>query len=333
MLEPSLPGNKMPNKNSDDLLLIVRGLAAVSVVIWHVTGYQGGIPAFLNTSGRTAVWLFFGISGYVIAYGFLYRRYTFSMPDLKDFYINRLLRIYPIFILLTGLAWITEWTVTGVSLLELGDIPAQIFAIQFNQSYKLNGVFWTLGIEMQFYLLAPVIMFFLISYSVNQSKWAGFVAYTACIVLVIFATKKLGWSWDSRNIVGNLPHFLAGMIACVWSQKLNHHRTRFWLAFGGFVAFICYANFLYHIYPGKYWGIQGIVIVDFAILLLVIAHRSWIGGSGFLVKSLSLLGALSYGLYAWHGYWMKVVPWLHDQLAPLLLISLLNIATYVMPHY
>jgi peptidoglycan/LPS O-acetylase OafA/YrhL len=53
-----------------DLLLVIRGLAAISVLIWHAGGHQGGFP-FINVPGRTAVWVFFGISGYVIAYGFL----------------------------------------------------------------------------------------------------------------------------------------------------------------------------------------------------------------------------------------------------------------------
>lgn len=80
-----------------DFLLITRGLLAISVVIWHFSGYQSKIYPLLNLPGRTAVWLFFGISGYVIAYGFIHKRYRLTLPDLKDFYINRLLRIYPLF--------------------------------------------------------------------------------------------------------------------------------------------------------------------------------------------------------------------------------------------
>ena len=54
-----------------DLLLVTRGLMAVAVVVWHAEGYQGDFPSLLNVPGRTAVWIFFGISGYVIAYGFI----------------------------------------------------------------------------------------------------------------------------------------------------------------------------------------------------------------------------------------------------------------------
>ena len=83
-----------------DLLLIVRGLAAIAVVFWHGFGayHVNEISSLINIPGRTAVWIFFGISGYVISYGFIHKKYSFNFSSLKNFYTNRLLRIYPLFI-------------------------------------------------------------------------------------------------------------------------------------------------------------------------------------------------------------------------------------------
>jgi peptidoglycan/LPS O-acetylase OafA/YrhL len=50
-------------KKKVDLLLIVRGILAVSVLFWHIEGYKETIPHIFNIPGRTAVWIFFGISG------------------------------------------------------------------------------------------------------------------------------------------------------------------------------------------------------------------------------------------------------------------------------
>lgn len=156
-------------KNSNnDLLLIIRGLAALSVVFWHGGGYLGEYPAWVTIPGRTAVWLFFGISGYVIAFGFVHDKYRISVADLKDFYVNRFLRIYPIFIVLSCLGWITDFVITGRSPISIGEIPSQFLAMQFNQSYILNGVFWTLGIEAQFYIVAPVIVWFAFNKKSNR---------------------------------------------------------------------------------------------------------------------------------------------------------------------
>ena len=123
-----------------DLLLILRGLAALSVIVWHTVGYQNELPSLLNIPGRTAVWLFFGLSGYVIAYGFVHKRYKLTTADLKDFYINRFLRIYPLFLILSLISYVTSLIINGHPPIALADLPAQLLAFQFNHSYVLSGL-------------------------------------------------------------------------------------------------------------------------------------------------------------------------------------------------
>jgi peptidoglycan/LPS O-acetylase OafA/YrhL len=161
-----------------DLLLVIRGLAAIAVLIWHAGGHQGDFP-FINVPGRTAVWVFFGISGYVIAYGFLHGRYLLDRPGLKHFYLNRFLRIYPLFLALSLLGWLTMWIGSGSSPIEWRDLPDQFFGLQFNHTYVLNGVFWTLGLEIQFYAIAPVLM---LPFFIESARWRRF-AVAACVVL------------------------------------------------------------------------------------------------------------------------------------------------------
>ncbi len=236
-------------KNYEDLLLIVRGIASLCVVIWHAGGYLGTYPPILNVPGRTAVWIFFGISGYVIAYGFIHRRYTLKLSDLKDFYINRFLRIYPIFILITLVTLVTELAVSGVSPIKIYEVPAELGALQFNQDYKVSGVFWTLGIEMHFYLLAPLLVLPFLMKRAFWYKWVPLAMYLAAVFWIYYAVKNLGWSWDSRNIVGNIPHFLAGMIACKVVQNWKPSALRFWLSIFGACILIGLTNWLYHMAP------------------------------------------------------------------------------------
>ncbi len=60
-----------------DLSLILRGLFASAVVFWHTIGayHVDVIPAWMNVPGRVSVWVFFGLSGYVIGHGFFSGRY------------------------------------------------------------------------------------------------------------------------------------------------------------------------------------------------------------------------------------------------------------------
>ena len=131
-------------KKQTDTLLIIRGLLAAAVVVWHIVQSNINIPAWITIPGRTAVWIFFGISGYVIAYGFLTKRYTLQIDDIKVFYQNRFLRIYPLFLLISTLTLVTAYFVSGKSPISIADIPAQLFMLQFNHEYILSGVFWTL---------------------------------------------------------------------------------------------------------------------------------------------------------------------------------------------
>lgn len=311
-------------EGKSDLLLIVRGIAALSVVLWHAGGYLRPYPDWMNVPGRTAVWLFFGISGYVIAYGFVHGRYRLNAIDLKDFYVNRFLRIYPIFLTLTLLGWATEVMRMGGSPLSLEGIPAQLLAIQFNQNYVLNGVFWTLGIELHFYLLAPLLVIPLLSEQRSRYLWAPACLYLASILWSVYAVKKLGWSFDGRNVVACIPHFLAGMIACRMTAQVLPDNSRFWRVLAVAIILIVTTNILYHLYPKYFWSPLGIVLTDVAIVLLVIAHAHWAGQRTPAVAALTMLGTLSYGLYAWHGYWMKTVPEFVDHVVVLSGLSLLS---------
>lgn len=309
-------------RSGPDFLLIVRGIAALSVVLWHAGGYLGPYPWWMNVPGRTAVWIFFGISGYVIAYGFVHQRYSLTSTDLKDFYINRFLRIYPIFLVLTFLGWVTETLRLGSSPLSISDIPAQLFAIQFNQDYLLNGVFWTLGIELHFYLLAPLLVIPMLQKKRWVYMWTPAGLYSATIFWYIYAYKMLGWSFDGRNILTCLPHFLAGMIACRLTVPLSKNKLRFRLSLTSALALIVITNGMYHLAPHIFWSPLGILLVDIAVIFLVVAHRSWDKSMTDSTAAITWLGVLSYGLYAWHGYWIKTLTELEQHVLTLALLSL-----------
>lgn len=308
-----------------DLLLITRGLAALAVVVWHVEGYRGALPSLLNVPGRTAVWIFFGISGYVIAHGFVHARYALTLRDLKWFYFNRFLRIYPLFLVLSLIAWGTEFLRTGSSPITWANFAPQLFALQFHQDYVLNGVFWTLGIEIQFYLLAPLLVAPLFI-ETRASRYAIAIAlFVAMVYWNRYAASSLGWSYDGRNIVSNLSHFFVGMIGCslVSAYKPDARRAAVTLAAG--FALLAYTNWLYHNQPSHFWSWRGIVLVDLMILLLIMAHASLERRDlkrTRLYAAFALLGVLSYGIYGWHAYLMKYIPSLSSNMLALIIASI-----------
>lgn len=280
-----------------DLLLILRGLAALAVVLWHAEGHKAEWPAVVNLPGRTAVWLFFGISGYVIAYGFVHRRYALTGEGLRAFYVNRLLRIYPLFLALSAFGFAAHLVTTGEAPIGLREVPTEILALQFNHDYVLNGVFWTLGVEIQFYLAAPVLALVLFVPRRHPELRIA-IAYGLALAATFAGPLLLGWSWDGRNLISNLPQFMTGMIACWWVARAPVAGRYFWPAIIGMCVVLALSNLSYHLAPGLYWRGAGLVAANTAVALLVVAHSA-LTSRGVMQTRVTLafswLGVLSYG--------------------------------------
>ncbi len=308
-----------------DILLVIRGLASLSVVFWHTQGYLGELPSIINMPGRTAVWIFFGISGYVVSYGFIHKRYPLSPSGLRYFYTNRFLRIYPLFIFISALSWFTVFMQTGGVAVDFKEIPSQLFAFQFNHNYVLNGVFWTLGIEIQFYLLAPILVRPLLVKEYKIAIFNGVIMY----ILLVIALIQLGWHLDGRNVISNLQHFIIGIIGCRVVAQQSY--SQLYLPTIILISIAClllgFTNLLYHNYPTKYWSV-GMITVDLVVLLLIFSHSNLEKVNikpryKYIYKAFTFIGTLAYGIYAIHGYLLKNFPLVFKDTLTLVISSVL----------
>ncbi|MCX6237709.1 MAG: acyltransferase [Bacteroidia bacterium] len=286
-----------------DVILIVRGILAVSVVFWHVIGYKGEIIHFFNIPGRTAVWIFFGISGYVMANGFLKKKYLFTLQDLKKFYINRFFRIYPLFLLVSMISFLTVYLTTDKVLINHTNILQQLFMLQFNHAYLLCGVFWALGIEVQFYIIAPLISYFLM----NITKHKNIIWIVAYLIMLAWSPAShffFGWSFDGRNLTNNLSHFFIGMLFCAYvtDRKIIQIDSR--LLITVILILLLSTNWLYQVGSRCYWT-AGQFLIDLIIALLILLHSGLeskkIKDKIGLLSFATMIGTISYGIYAWHG--------------------------------
>lgn len=286
----------------------MRGLAALAVVIWHQEGYKGEIPYLINTPGRVAVWLFFGISGYCIYYGFSKNQYSLKKEKLTKYYKNRLLRILPLFYFFTILS-------LGVVLAQSGNIgfkPYEIlrqgFAIQWNQKYTLLEIFWTLGIELQFYLVAPFLCSIMTRKNITINIFLG-VAYLLMVVSIEYLGKKS--TMDQRNLLFAMPHFFAGMIACKVTQSYTIKKSKSIVCLILGIALLLLLNYKYHKAPNFFWSFKSVIIADLIIFFLIAFHCSF--EERFKEQSVfkniylpfAVLGILSYGIYVWHDFLQK----------------------------
>jgi peptidoglycan/LPS O-acetylase OafA/YrhL len=288
-----------------DLQLILRGLAAFWVMYWHFeAAYVNNFLQYVLIPGRTAVWIFFGLSGYVIFHGFQSGKYSLSLLDLKQFYRNRFLRIYPLFLLCSIVILLIKLLKDlALPTLDLHFFLTQILAIQYIHVYELNGVFWTLGIEMWFYLLAP---FFYWMLRPVQSMRIAIAIYICLFALSVLEARYLKTP-DVRTLTSNLGHFFVGFAAVRFGPALlpklrlsNAAVLRL-----AFLTFIFSATCM-SIGP-RFYGIHlfytlGAVAVDLGIFLVLLLQPKLElkRTSQAFLKNLLTLGIISYGVYVWH---------------------------------
>jgi peptidoglycan/LPS O-acetylase OafA/YrhL len=136
------------------------GLRAVSIlaVIWHHT--VSPLPGWPITGrGFLGVDLFFIISGFLIVTLLLRERARTGGISLRDFYVRRVLRIFPpyfLMLLVVGAAAVLK--PGDGSALNLRELPyAALFASNLVPMHGILAITWSLATEEQFYLLVPAL--------------------------------------------------------------------------------------------------------------------------------------------------------------------------------
>jgi peptidoglycan/LPS O-acetylase OafA/YrhL len=152
----------------------LRGLAILLVLLWHGVFAQYS-PSPLITKllliGKlswSGVDLFFVLSGFLIGGILLDERESKSY--FRTFYLRRVYRILPLYLLVVSLYLICFFSISGFSdwiAFDVLHIPAWTFFL-FVQNFSMArfgtfgagpiGVTWSLAIEEQFYLTAPWII-------------------------------------------------------------------------------------------------------------------------------------------------------------------------------
>lgn len=280
----------------------IRLLAALQVVVSHAASHlHVELPIWLNFLGYfPGVPVFFIVSGFLISASFE------RAPTIKQYAVNRFLRIYPAL-------WVCLAFSVVVILVSDVVIHPKSFLIwliaqgSFLQFYNpdflrgfgvgvLNGSLWTIPVEMQFYFILPFLMFFVRDWS-NRLK----------ILLVIFSLllmilSRAFMAPDTRIVekivhVSLLPYlfnFLVGVVL-----RVIHERTRvFWDSFTKFLG-LYFLLIVLHELAGV-GGATGNNLNPVQIIalgsLIVSAAFSNVSFSKKILRG----NDISYGLYIYH---------------------------------
>ena len=311
----------------------LRGIAALFVFIFHYSYFNPGIRLDLSIPvigkalqfplvfGFAGVDLFFVLSGFLLALPFA--RATLSRsahPPLTQYYKRRLLRVFPAYyaqlaiILIVG-AWFITWKpLNGISLLAH---LLMFFNMGWDPVRPMVGIWWTLPVELSFYLVLPFIASFM-----RPGRWMVFL-----LASILLSMLYRIWSVDhfaaepgeavflaASLLPGSLPEFLLGASAAMIVQKFDLQaikRPTAWVLDGIFLAGVILANVWFWKvmlpYGSIFWsGHWSMVIAPLALglpLSMIVISLYWgsrIGSLLFANPVVYFLGLISYSLYLWH---------------------------------
>ncbi len=308
----------------------IDGLRAIAVLL--VVGFHA-FPEFIQ-GGYIGVDIFFVISGFLITtiISKNLRNETFT---IKDFYARRILRIFPALLLILIFCWVAGWFLLLPD--EYSRLSVQILAgtaFFSNILFWIQGGYfdlasiskpllhlWSLGIEEQFYIFYPLLLYVAWRRSYN-------ILRILFVLILIFLSLNL-YFVNSNEIIVKI-----GSIDFIVSNTFYSPFTRFWeLMVGGVLALNNHPRIIankfsqstYHIssfsnaqsllgvtlvvsflafYPynnsESQAGAWMLLPVIGAYLLISAGPDSWFNKKVLSSRLFVWLGKISYPLYLWH---------------------------------
>lgn len=293
----------------------LRGLCIASVLVYHywVQSLPGG---FIGVS------VFFTISGFVITASLLDRKPSTIRSGVTTFWLRRLRRLWPAsaltLVLVLFIAHVGGWSSRAMAAESLAAFTQTYnwYVISSGAVYgqdlpSIVGHFWSLSIEMQFYLVAP-----LITVVLTKRRSLHILVYSAIVALSLvtsLTSNSLNFVYSSTvTRAGEIALGSLIAIARPWLCHISERRI-----INSALSVASFASILALAACAKYASMSTDLFASGGLLLIgLLSSVSIIGASygRFTSRWLSLhpirlLGAVSYSLYLVHFPILVLVIW------------------------
>jgi peptidoglycan/LPS O-acetylase OafA/YrhL len=306
----------------------IDGLRALAII--GVVGFHVGMPGF--SGGFTGVDVFFVISGFLIG-GQIFDRLRQKTFSLREFYAHRVLRILPPLFLMLALGSVVDFLLPLLPN-QVRDIntSAAAAAVMISNQYFVvhSGYFdltrgeqpylhtWSLSVEEQFYLLAPIAMLLLVLAAIRWRRsliaWSSGVAclaFLGSLALGIILAQK-GGRFPFYGMPTRLWEFEAGILVML-ANRGRLTAPRWFAGAGGTLGLATVVAGIAITEPAAAFpGWLSALPVGGAALML------WAGSAhpdSFVFRILALppmvvVGLVSYSWYLWHWpvlFWIRTL--------------------------
>jgi peptidoglycan/LPS O-acetylase OafA/YrhL len=286
----------------------IRAIAILAVCTFH-------IDKNWLSGGFIGVDIFFVLSGYlitsIIKNDILNKSFSFSR-----FYQRRIARIFPVYFLVTIVTLVaakyiytiqdfaSTGAVTVAATLSLANIKYMFQGGYFEISPDAQPLmhYWSLSVEEQFYLIFPLLLFYIYKITKTKNITIFKVFIILCfssLALCIYLTKT-NPTWAFYLLPTRAWELLSGCSLAIY-MSTQYHNKRTGNNFQQIIGLGLILSSLIFIHEGL--DFPGyIAILPVVGTILIIAGK---GDGGFIEKLLSFppvayIGMISYSLYLWH---------------------------------
>lgn len=311
---------------------VLRGLAALGVFLLYQFNavfppawfsWKGLFPDFSAvepelllfspfTFGWVGVPVFFVLSGFLIHWSTL----RSGQFNVSSFYWRRFWRIYPPYLL----AVLIFATKSGQITTEVGNVLSHVFLVHnltsdTNIFYGINSAFWTIAIEMQFYLLYPILLIFHRKIGIRKILLISLVfSLTVRFIVAIASDWGNDPSFESNHILKfTLVLWFDWILGAYLAEQFYKNKRVFSVSNGKLCLLI--AVFIFSVF---FKPLSSVVPFPLASLIsaIIIERIVW---SSQPLSRLELmivpLGLCSYSFYLWNGILIgSILNILHDYL-------------------
>lgn len=300
-------------------LNLLRFFAALNVLCVHKFEQLlsiGYLPSFLKVLspftqyGYLGVDLFFIISGFVI---------TFSSDGrtVKHFVLARFIRLFPVFWICVSVTTLIIAVFSLTQHISLSQYLANLTMapVYFGNNTFIDGSYWSLGVELKFYLFIAFLLFLKSLFKIDIQNVAIFFSILLMIQSVFFMTVPTSFfgsltvTWLFYFWNGYAHYFMAGIL--FYGIYQNNKRDYNYLA-----IFLCYVVAIIQAFNKSYATdnktILTLYITLFFGLFFLISLRKVTNESFYFLgknyrKIIISLGAITYPLYLLHNVTSQVI--------------------------
>jgi peptidoglycan/LPS O-acetylase OafA/YrhL len=249
--------------------------------------------------GYAGTLLFFGISGFAI--GLPFARAWLSgkrRPNLLPYYLRRLIRIEPPYLLNITFCFLAFGGLTYLSTRVWPYLTsiAYVHNIAYAGSNAISIVAWTLEVQVQFYLLAPLLAYV---FAVRPAFWRRLILLAGMAAFGVL-TNVQGLSFGpvrmQYTLINYLGYFLAGfLLADLYETAVVRRMDSLtWDA----ISILAAAALAY---VAGWQRSKGYWLLPFLILLICVGGFQGRMANWFLTRRFIVtVGGMCYTLYLWH---------------------------------